>query len=75
MQISGQIIIHRKDIKQINEDLLELKFNTQSHFNKLKDDLEKNLKSLVEGDEDEEMDGLGGKSESKKEKSVDNEFD
>lgn len=75
MQLSGQLSVHRKDIKQINEELLSLKFTTQSHFNKLKDDLEKNLKSLVEGEDEEATDELALKSESKKEKNVDNDFD
>jgi len=52
MQLSNQLTIHRKDVKIINEELKQLKFTTQTEFNKLKDELEKNLKSTAEENDD-----------------------
>lgn len=47
-----------------------MKFTTQTQFNKLKDELEKNLKSIVvEEEEDDDMTG------SKSKDNIDNDFD
>lgn len=74
MQIKNQLTIHKKEIKDINAELLKLKFTTQTEFNKMKDELEKNLKSVVVEDNENDVDDdmAGGKSIRD---SLDNDFD
>jgi len=70
MQINGTLTVHRKDLRNVNAELKQLKFTTQTQFNKLKDELEKNLKSIVvEEEEDDDMTG------SKSKDNIDNDFD
>lgn len=74
MQINGTLTVHRKDLKNINAELKQLKFITQTQFNKLKDELEKNLKSIVVEDDDEDMEDKEESSNKTKDK-TENDFD
>lgn len=70
MQINGTLTVHRKDLRNVNAELKQLNFTTQTQFNKLKDELEKNLKSIVlEEEQDDDMTG------SKPLDKIDNDFD
>jgi len=47
MQMNNELIIQRRDIANINKDLHKYKFTTQHELNKLHDELEANVKSIV----------------------------
>ena len=70
MQLAGKITVHKKDVKAINAELKELKFTSQFKFTRIKDDLDKNIKSVVDNEEEGEN---MYKEDKSKEKEKDND--
>lgn len=70
MQLNDQLKIHKREIIDVNRDLHKHKFTTQATLNKMHDELEANVKSIVNYDEaDEEV-----KDDEETEKEKENEF-
>lgn len=73
MQLNDQLKVHKREMIDINRDLHRFGFTTQAVLNKMHDDLEANVKSIVNFDEaDEEVNEEGQDKEKEKEK--ENEF-
>lgn len=54
MQLDNQLIVHRRDIDDINRELLTLRFTTQLELTKILDELEKNVRSIIVEEDGEE---------------------
>jgi len=71
MQLNDELTLHKREIIDINRDLHRLRFTTDAALKKMHDDLEANVKSIINSD-DAEIDNEEQEQESDKEK--DNEF-
>jgi hypothetical protein len=54
MQLNDEIKIHKREIIEINRDLHRHKFTTQAELTRLHDELEANVRSIVNYDEPDE---------------------
>jgi len=54
MQLNDEIKIHKREIIEVNRDLHRHKFTTQAELNKLHEELEANVRSIVNYDEPDE---------------------
>lgn len=54
MQLNDEIIIQKREILDVNRDLHRFKFTTQAELDRLHDELEANVRSIVNYDEPDE---------------------
>jgi len=71
MQLNDELTLHKREIIDINRDLHRHRFTTDAALKKMHDDLEANVKSII-NDDDAEIDNVEEEQEREKEK--ENEF-
>jgi len=73
MQLNNEIIIQKREVSDINNDLHKHKFTTQKELNRLNDILEANVKSITNFDEPEGEEEIT-EEDDRAQKEKDNEF-
>lgn len=53
MQLNDELTLHKREIIDINRDLHRLRFTTDATLKKMHDDLEANVKSIINSDDAE----------------------